>query len=326
MNTKALIINDRSWHQEVYIHIIDFCLRKNINVDILDLCTDLFNYKQFYLSFFSDNINYIDTVRIKDNNIFSDKDNNPYLKTFLPSDNFDYTKTFNINLPKNHMVNIFHKVVNSIKPKSLADKSIISIDHTPHKRNHLSTHVDIRHFSKQKPYAYPFTEIISLEEKKDILSKEQYTNILLVANPSNINPQKEIDTIKSFGNNFKIYWIHRNLSSVEYMRDDNTKIITNCNQQELHCTLSKIHYVYIPNLLNKNYKTDSTTAALNHAFNYCCQTIWPDRNFNKHYRLYSPIEFSSNLKIDSQPNVKLVNKERNEEIDRRDKIFSNLLK
>ena len=319
---RALILNDRSWHYECYIHIIDFCRSKKIQVDILELYVDQFHCKSFYESYFADTVNYIQHIKINDKKQFFYAKNKPYDIVFLPTDNLDYLKVFNIKLPENHAVHSFHKILNNTTTKDPLDKQIVFIDHTRGFRNHLSNHVDIRYFSEKKPYAYPCAEIISKQEKIKILSQETSINVVICANPTNINTPLEITRLKSLSDNIKIYWIHKNLSSVQILHSDDIKIMQNCNQKEFHEILKKTHYVYVPNLHNKDYKKDSTTGVLNQAFSFCCQLIWPDRDYNKYCKLYSPLEYSEGLKIDNNPNIDLVEKERRELIEHRNKVFS----
>lgn len=322
---RALILNDRSWHYECYIHIIDFCRFKKIQVDILELCVDQFHCKSFYESYFADTVNYIQHIKINDKKQFFYAKNKPYDIVFLPTDNLDYLKVFNIKLPENHAVHSFHKILNNTTTKDPLDKQIVFIDHTRGFRNHLSNHVDIRYFSENKPYAYPCAEIISKQEKIKILSQETSINVVMCANPTTINTPLEITRLKSLSDNIKIYWIHKDLSSVQILHSDDIKIMQNCNQKEFHEILKKTHYVYVPNLHNKDYKKDSTTGVLNQAFSFCCQLIWPDRDYNKFSKLYSPLEYSDGLGIDNNPNIDLVAKERRELIGHRNKVFSNFL-
>jgi GT2 family glycosyltransferase len=322
---RALILNDRSWHYECYIHIIDFCRSKKIQVDILELYADLFDHRSFYKSHFPDTVNYIQHIKINDKKQFFYGKNKPYDIVFLPTDNLDYLKVFNIKLPENHAVHSFHKILNNTSTKDPLDKQIVFIDHTRGFRNHLSNHVDIRYFSENKPYAYPCAEIISKQEKIKILSQETSINVVMCANPTTINTPLEITRLKSLSDNIKIYWIHKNLSSVQILHSDDIKIMQNCNQKEFHEILKKTHYVYVPNLHNKDYKKDSTTGVLNQAFSFCCQLIWPDRDYNKFSKLYSPLEYSDGLGIDNNPNIDLVAKERRELIGHRNKVFSTFL-
>ena len=322
---RALILNDRSWHYECYIHIIDFCRSKKIQVDILELCADLFDHRSFYKSHFPDTVNYIQHIKINDKKQFFYAKNKPYDIVFLPTDNLDYLKVFNIKLPENHAVHSFHKILNNTTTKDPLDKQIVFIDHARGFRNHLSNHVDIRYFSEKKPYAYPCAEIVSKQEKIKILSQETSINVVICANPTNINTPLEITRLKSLSDNIKIYWIHKNLSSVQILHSDDIKIMQNCNQKEFHEILKKTHYVYVPNLHNKDYKKDSTTGVLNQAFSFCCQLIWPDRDYNKFSKLYSPLEYSGGLGIDNNPNIDLVAKERRELIEHRNKVFSTFL-
>jgi len=89
--------------------------------------------------------------------------------------------------------------------------------------------------------------------------------------------------------------------------------------------LKKSHYVYVPEYHNKNYRTESTTSILSSAYSYLCQIIWEGRNYNKHYKLYSPLEYSQDLEIDHNPDIDLVAKERLELINHRNKVFSSFL-
>ena len=192
---RILILNDRPWHYECYIHIIDFCIESNIEIDILQSYEDALGSKDFYLNYFKNNIRYVKGVnKLKDKCLADPFTNKKYDKVFVVTDNFIKTQYFNY--------------FKSLKPNSSADDQLIFIDHSHEIRNRFSNHIDIRHFpDKNNYYAYYCIDSISKEEKRKILSQEQQTNILISANPNNINIAKEIQTLNNINSDAHIHWV-----------------------------------------------------------------------------------------------------------------------
>lgn len=311
---RALILNDRPWHHECYIHIIDFCIEYNIEVDILEAYSDSLGVKEFYLNHFRGNIRYVKGVnKLKDKCLADPFTNKKYDKVFVVTDNFIKTQ--------------FLDHFKSLKTNSSADDQLIFIDHSHEIRNRFSNHIDIRHFpGKNNNYAYYCIDLISKEEKQKILSQEKQTNILISANPSNINIAKEIQTLNDINPNAHIHWVSRDLSKLKQFKFNKISYYESLNQTKLNELLKKSHYVYVPEYHNKNYRTESTTGILSSAYSYLCQIIWEGRNYNKHYKLYSPLEYSQYLEIDDNSNIDLVAKERHELIKHRNEVFASFLK
>lgn len=307
---RALILNDRPWHYECYIHVIDFCVGRNIKVDILESYSDSLGFKEFYLNHFKNKIRYVKGVnKLKDKCLADPFTNIKYDKVFVVTDNF--IKTIYLN----HF--------NSLEANSSADDQLIFIDHSNAIRNKFSNHIDIRHFpDKNNDYAYYCIDLISKEEKREILSQEQQTNILISANPNNINIAKEIQTLNNINSNVHIHWVSRDLSKLKQFKFNNIFYHESLDQLSFNELLKKSHYVYVPECHNKNYRTQSTTSILSSAYSYLCQIIWEGRNYNKHYKLYSSLEYSQDLEIDHNPDITLVAKERGELINHRNKVFS----
>lgn len=310
---RALILNDRPWHYECYIHIIDFCIEYNIGVDILEAYSDSLGVKEFYLNHFRDNIRYVKGVnKLKDKCLADPFTNTKYDKVFVVTDNFIKTQ--------------FWDYFKSLETNSSANNQLILINHTNQIRNRFSNNVDIRHFpGKNNHYAYTCIDLISKEEKQKILSQEKQTNILISANPNNINIAKEIQTLNNINCNAHIHWVSRDLSKLKQFKFNNISCYNSLNQTEFNQLLKKSHYVYVPEYHNKNYRTEFTTGILGSAYNCLCQVVWGGKNYNKHYKLYSPLEYSDGLGIDKNPNIDLVEKERRELIEHRNKVFSSLL-
>lgn len=310
---RILILNDRPWHYECYIHIIDFCIESNIEIDILQSYEDALGSKDFYLNYFKNNIRYVKGVnKLKDKCLADPFTNKKYDKVFVVTDNFIKTQYFNY--------------FESLKPNSSADDQLIFIDHSNKIRNKFSNHIDIRHFpDKNNHYAYYCVDLISQKEKQEILSQEKQTNILVSANPNNINIAKEVQTLNNINPNAHIHWVSRDLSKLKKLKLNNISCHESLDQLSFNELLKKSHYVYVPEYHNKNYRTESTTSILSSAYSYLCQIIWEGRNYNKHYKLYSPLEYSQDLEIDHNPDIDLVAKERLELINHRNKVFSSFL-
>ncbi len=311
---RALILNDRPWHYECYIHIIDFCIGCNIKIDILEAYgKDFLDVKEFYLNHFRDNIRYVKGVnKLKDKCLADPFTNIKYDKVFVVNDNFITTQYFNY--------------FKSLEPNSSVDDQLIFINHSNEIRNRFSNHIDIRHFSdKNNDYAYACIDLISKEKKRKILSQEKQTNILISANPNNINIAKEIQTLNNINSDAHIHWVSRDLSKLKQFKFNNIFYYESLDQLSFNELLKKSHYVYIPEYHNKNYKTESTTGILGPAYDYLRQIIWGGRSYNKYYKLCSPLEYSEGLEIDNNPNIDLVEKERRELIEHRNKVFSSFL-
>lgn len=324
---KVLIINDRPWHHECYIHIIDFCLSKNIQVDILEFFKDDYGSRDFYNSLFNNKINYKKGFGIEKDGSFGKE----YSLIFLVTDNMDLPfnciyKHKNSTTKNNKPVKHLHSLLNNPNIYDKMNSKIISIDHTDTQRNHFTNHVSIRPFSNQHvPYAYSFAEVITSKQKKDILKSENHTNILLCAADHNFSAETEIPKILKLNDNIKLYWCHRNVNEKKFSHIKNLTIVKDASQAYINDLLKKCHYVYIPNYKNKDYKTESSSSIVNQAFSFCCQIIWPERNYNKNYKLYSPLEYSDGLEIEPNPDIELVAKERQEQIDHRNKVFFSFL-
>jgi len=311
---RALILNDRPWHYECYIHIIDFCIEYNIEVDILEAYSDSLGVKEFYLNHFRDNIRYVKGVnKLKDKYLADPFTNIKYDKVFVVNDNFIKTQYFNY--------------FKSLGPNSSVDDQLIFINHTSKFRlDFFSNHIDIRHFpGKSNNYAYYCIDLISKKEKQEVLSQEKQTNILISSNPNNINIAKEIQTLNNINPNAHIHWVSRDLSKLKQFKFNNIFYHESLDQLSFNELLKKSHYVYVPAYHNKNYRTESTTSILSSAYSYLCQIVWEGRNYNKHYKLYSPLEYSQDLEIDNNSNIDLVAKERLELIEHRNKVFSRFL-
>ena len=48
-------------------------------------------------------------------------------------------------------------------------------------------------------------------------------------------------------------------------------------------------------------------------------------NYNKHYKLHSPLEYCQGLEVNNNPDIDLVAEERGELIRHRNKVFTNFL-
>ena len=310
---KILIINDRPWHHECYIHILDFCINSNIAIDILEAYEDCLNFKNFYLTYFKKKIRYVKGANKLKNKCLADPLTNiKYDKVFVITDNFIKTKYFNY--------------FKNLKKDSITKNQFIFINHRSKiMLPSFPNHVDIRHFpSKKNNYAYPCANLISKEKKHQILSQEKQTNILVSANPDNINITKEIKKLNNINFNANIYWVSRSPEPKEF-KLNNISYYKSLNQLSFSELLKKTHYVYVPEYHNKNYRTESTTGILGLAYSYLCQIIWEGINYNKHYKLHSSLEYCQGLEVNNNPDIDLVAEERRKLIQHRNKVFTNFL-
>ena len=232
---RALILNDRPWHYECYIHIIDFCIHNNIELNIFEIFEDPYGYKQFYLSYFKDKIKFIKGIDVKSDNSFGSQ----YNLIFIVSNNF---------LPKNckwqhrlctkekiKVVQYFSSLVSRVKKNNKMDKKIIVISHTPELRNKLSNNIDIRPFpDSNKPYAHACAALISPQDKKSILKSQDHINIFICAGENNFDANIAISKLLSLSDKIKVFWCHQNITIEKYSKYSRLEIFKNVTQLEFN--------------------------------------------------------------------------------------------
>jgi hypothetical protein len=180
---KLAILNSFNFHYEMFGYIIEYCIRKNIRLDIYTICENDLGWLSFYI------INYIEG-----NDMNYDFNNqNDKLIRFYPVNRYpinnDYDKVI---LTTDDDFGISDEIIN--------DKFICIDHHITNRRKNIKTHIGIRNF-KTRPeldWALPVYQLINAETKKNI-SKP------IIACVGRFNCPKDISYFKSLFDNFENY-------------------------------------------------------------------------------------------------------------------------
>ena len=264
---KIAIFNGFAFHYEMFGYIIDYCLSKNIELDIYTVNVYDINWLEYYNLFFHKNINYYPINRF--NYIIND-----YNVVILTTDD---EKLYNIELNKNKLICIDHCYNN--------------------RRPYVPIHIGTRfyHTRPDLDYALPVYRIMRLQNKKELLKNVKQTNILCIGK---YNCQDTIDTLKKRFNNFNelnFIFIDRYLNDFCTLDEPNIKKYNRLNTVNMIGLLAQSHYVYI-SMVHLDHIAKSMSGAIPLAFNCLCQLIMP-KEMNKYYNFKSAITYTKNESI-----------------------------
>jgi GR25 family glycosyltransferase involved in LPS biosynthesis len=293
---KIAIFNGFNFHFEMFGYIIDYCLKRNIQLDIytqieLDLG---------WLSFYKNKI-------IKDS-----KDIAIIKASFYPSNN-----------------NYDHIILTTdddrFFPDMLINEKFICIDHY-HKIRRFTVpyHITTRNFHSRKicDWALPVYKLTDVTEKNE-KSKKQIICIGRFC-PTNIK-----NFSKLFGDQFEsitFYFIDRHIEENKhrYQGYSNISCMNELDTELLVKLLISSDYVFITKE-NKDHIDVSMSAAIPLAFNCLCQIIMP-KEMKENYGFKSVLAYEDNSEIKlEKPNFNLINEELEELIEHKMTVFDKYL-
>jgi len=254
---KLAILNSFNFHYEIFGYIIDYCVKKNIRLDIYTVSDNDLGWLSFYI------INYIPG---NDEN-FDFNNQEDKLIRFYPLKSYvvnnDYDKIF---LTTDDDNNISNEIIN--------DKFICIDHHMTNRRPNIETHIGLRYF-KNRPkldWILPVYQLMDAETKTKI-SKPIITCV------GRFNCPKDISYFKSLFNNFEsctFAFIDRNLDNYKeiYKECKNINCFPSLNTVQMINLLIQSDYVFISEE-NEDHNHSSLSGIIPLAFNCLCQIIMP---------------------------------------------------
>jgi hypothetical protein len=282
---KIAILNSFSFHFEMFGYIIEYCVLKNIQLDIYTNTYNNMGWIEYYSKNKSNDIMF--------HSLQSYNKINDYNYIILTTDD-DYR----INVEENNC------------------KYICIDHHINNRRPIIKTHIGLRRFyNKDIDYILPVFRCINLTEKKNISKK----NIVCIGSQClNCDDLKNI--FYDF-DNLSFIFIARTID-INILKYKNIKYYVSCNTDDMIEILKKSDYVYIRD--NENYIKFIMSGAIPLAFNCLCQLIMPEEmNVGESgYNFKSVITYNNDRKIGLiKPNYDLINDELKELISHKIKIF-----
>jgi len=284
---KIAIFNGFQFHYEMFGYVIDYCVSKNIELDIYTETDNNMDWLKFYLLTFPSKC-----FTLK--KLLAYQPNNQYSKILLLTDD-DF-------MFKNSWIN----------------NKVICVDHANiNRRPQINTHIGVRYF-KDRPqldYCSQVYKIIDVETKRRISSK----NIVIIGNNARHFTKKHINMIKNF-EDYNYIFIDRYLDTyldVSFKLYKNFKFYNSISTIDLIQILKESAYIFITDITDKI--ADKISASIPLALNCLCTIIMP-LSMNKYYKYTSAITYENQINI-IDPNYDSVLKDFQNEITNRNKIF-----
>ena len=286
LQTKIAIYNGFPFHYEMFGYIIEYCISRNIILDIYTETSNNMNWLKFYLVTF-------------------------------PKNSFKLKK-----LEQYNPVNDYNKVIlltdddPTFKNEWIDNSKVICIDHSHENRNKKGiSHVGTRPFENRPllDWIIPVYELINIEQKK-LLSKN---NVVIIGNINTQFIHSIFKNPKYYNYNFIL--IDRYLDTDKYGNYKNFKHYKNLDTNEMIKILKESHYVFIKN--HKKYVHEGISASIPLALNCLCTLIIP-KEINNFYKFKSVIEYEDESIINlREPDYSLVLEDLRWNIEHKNKIF-----
>ena len=284
---KIAIFNGFPFHYEMFGYVIDYCISKNIELDIYTETTNNMDWLKFYLLTFP-------TKSFSLKKLSTYEPNNQYSKILLlTDDDFSF---------KNYWIN----------------NKVMCIDHfQKNRRPQINTHIGVRYFEDRPylDYCSQVYKIIDIETKQRISSK----NIVFIGKNARYFTKKYINMIKNF-EDYNFIFIDRHLDTFldeSFKLYKNFKFYNSISTIDLIQILKESDYIFITDFGDKT--KDSITASIPLGLNCLCTIIMPNE-MNKYYNYKSVITYENEIII-TEPNYNLVLKDFEDQINIRNKIF-----
>jgi mannosyltransferase OCH1-like enzyme len=284
---KIAIFNGFPFHYEMFGYVIDYCVSKNIELDIYTETNNNMEWLKFYLLTFP-------TKSFTLKKLSTYEPINQYSKILLLTDD-DFVF-------KNSWIN----------------NKVVCIDHfNINRRPQINTHIGVRYFT-DRPYLDYCTQVyrlIDIETKQRISNK----NIVIIGNNARYFTKKHINIIKNF-EEYNFIFIDRNLDTFldeSFKLYKNFKFYNSISTIDLIQILKESDYIFITDINEK--EKDKLSASIPLALNCLCTLIMPVK-MNNYYKYKSVITYENEINI-IEPTYNLVLKDLEEQIIIRNNIF-----
>ena len=287
LHPKIAVFNGFAFHYEMIGYLIDYCVSKNIQLDIYTETVDNMDWLKFYLLTFPKN-----SFKLKKMQDY--RPINGYTKVVLLTDD-----DFNF---KDEWIN----------------EKVICIDHDQNnRREKIKSHIGTRFypFRPKLDWALQVYKIIDVQEKIKI-SKN---NIVIIGNNVRYFKPKYISKIRNF-EKYNFILIDRFIHT--YL-DDNIRELENITIYDKLSTIDMIKilkensYLFISDIMDK--KKERISASIPLALNCLCTMIIP-KEMNDYYKFKSAIEYEDMIEI-IEPNHEKLEEDLNYHIKHKYKVF-----
>jgi hypothetical protein len=280
---KIAILNGFPFHYEMFGYIIEYCMLKNIQLDIYTNMDNNMGWIEYY-------------EKNKSNDI-----------TFRSFESYNKTNDYN------YIVLLTDDDYRIIDEENYS-KYICIDHHIVNRRRKVKTHIALRRYdNKAIDYILPIYRSINLIEKKDISEK----NIVCIG--SHCTNYDDLKNIFNDFDNISFIFIARTIDkNIKYKK---IKYYESCNTNDMIDILKKSDYVYIKDKVHiKLTMSGAIPLAFNCL---CQLIMPEEMNTGENgYHFKSVITYNNDKKIDLiKPNYDLINDELEELINHKIKIF-----
>jgi len=271
--SEICILNGYPFHYEMFGYIIEYCVHRNISLDIYTETKNDYGWLTFYK-----------------NNVCS-------LITFYPFAEYNPNNSYK-------RIIITTDDDSAIKDEWIDPAKTIAIDH--HKdlrRPKIKYHIGTRWFEKRPTteYILPAFRILTLEEK--IASRPAVVCI------GETNTELPLDQFKKLFSNFDTteFWcIDRKADPEKYKEHPNIHCVKQMDTNDMLDLCKRSHYMFISNI-KKNYIKDIMSAAIMLGFSCLCKILMPTE-MNENYEYKSVFEYTDKIKLD-EPDFVAIDRE-----------------
>ena len=257
-------MNGLPFHYEMFGYIIEYCVHRNIPLDIYTETKNNYGWLTFYK-----------------NNICS-------LITFYPFAEYNPNNSY-----KRIIVTTDDDSV--IKDEWIDPAKTIAIDHSKNlRRPNIKYHIGTRWFEKRPTteYILPAFRILTLEEK--IASSRPAVVCIGGANTA-----LSIEEFKKLFLNFdttEFWFIDRKADPEKYMENPNIHCVKQMDTTDMLDLCKRSHYMFISDT-NKGHIKESMSAAIMLGFGCLCKILMPVE-MNTNYEYKSVLEYTDKIKLE----------------------------
>jgi mannosyltransferase OCH1-like enzyme len=292
LQPKIALFNGFACHYEMIGYFIEYCVYKNILLDIYTETVDNMDWLKFYLLAFPKN-----SFKLK--KIQDYKHNNNYTKVILlTDDDFSF---------KNEWIN----------------EKVICIDHIDKiRRDYIDVHIGTRYYVNRPnlDWALQVYKLINVQQKIKI-SKD---NIVIIGSNIRYFKPEDITKIKNF-EKYNFIFIDRNIHNYldfVFKTLDNVKVYNNISTITMIELLKESKYILLTDIVSK--RTESISASVSLALNCLCTMIIP-KGVNKYYNFKSAIEYEDMIDI-IEPNYQKLEEDLDYHIKHKYEVFDKYIK
>ena len=262
--TKAelCIVNGFPFHYEMFGYIIEYCVHRNIPLDIYTETKNNYGWLTFYK-----------------NNVCS-------LITFYPISEF--------SLNNSYKRIILTTDDDPVLKDEWIDSRIIAIDHNEDlRRPKIKHHICTRWFESRPAtdYILPAYRLITVDEKRQ-LSRPA---VICLGG----NSQLSIEKYKKLFSNFdttEFWFIDRKAEPEKYKEYPNIKCVKEMNTNEMLDLCKKSHWMFITNEREEHMKK-SMSAGIMIGFSCLCKILMPVE-MNENYEYKSVLEYTNKIVLE----------------------------